>query len=185
MSKENPTMNSLHQLYPKHPKERGEWVELLFMATAARLGLKVSKPHGDSAHYDVIVGSGEYLYRVQVKSCSHLRTGTYHCLCYYHGPTETPYLASRRPVAKQYTKAQTDFVAAYIVPEDAWFIIPIADIRTKTMYLPSTSNPNRNRYGQYLEAWHLLGARCDVPTATSALASNGVGENQPRSGETR
>ena len=37
----------------KNCKERGEWAELCFMARAAELGLKVSKPYGDSASYDV------------------------------------------------------------------------------------------------------------------------------------
>jgi len=34
-------------------KERGEWAELRFMARAAERGLAVSRPHGDSASYDV------------------------------------------------------------------------------------------------------------------------------------
>ena len=34
-------------------KERGEWAELCFMARAAGHGLRVSKPYGDSASYDV------------------------------------------------------------------------------------------------------------------------------------
>lgn len=50
---------NFQNLYPSGQKERGEWTELLFMATAARLGLKVARPHGDSARYDVIVeGAG-------------------------------------------------------------------------------------------------------------------------------
>jgi hypothetical protein len=42
----------------KNFKQRGEWVEMLFMARAAREGLQVSKPYGDSASYDFIVESG-------------------------------------------------------------------------------------------------------------------------------
>ncbi|MFZ0292787.1 MAG: hypothetical protein WAL52_04235 [Candidatus Sulfotelmatobacter sp.] len=34
-------------------KERGEWVELQFMARAVGGGFKVSKPWGDSSAYDV------------------------------------------------------------------------------------------------------------------------------------
>jgi hypothetical protein len=36
-------------------KERGEWVELCFMAKAAGMGMLVSKPLGDSCRYDVLV----------------------------------------------------------------------------------------------------------------------------------
>jgi PD-(D/E)XK nuclease superfamily protein len=49
-------------------KERGEWVELQFMARAVRKGFKVSKPWGDSSAYDVGIESGERILRVQVKS---------------------------------------------------------------------------------------------------------------------
>jgi hypothetical protein len=34
-------------------KELGEWAELCFMARASDRGLNVSRPHGDSASYDV------------------------------------------------------------------------------------------------------------------------------------
>jgi hypothetical protein len=34
-------------------KQRGEWVELQFMARAARLRFAVSKPWGDTLPYDV------------------------------------------------------------------------------------------------------------------------------------
>ena len=46
-------------------KERGEWVELQFMARAVRNGFKVSKPWGDSSAYDVGIESGERILRVQ------------------------------------------------------------------------------------------------------------------------
>jgi hypothetical protein len=41
----------------RHPKRRGEWVELQFMARAHAHGLVVSKPWGDSARYDFVVES--------------------------------------------------------------------------------------------------------------------------------
>lgn len=40
-------------------KERGEWVELCFMAKAAGMGMLVSKPLGDSCRYDVLVEAGD------------------------------------------------------------------------------------------------------------------------------
>jgi hypothetical protein len=36
----------------KHPKQRGEWAELRFMARAAEHGLCITKPWGEMAHYD-------------------------------------------------------------------------------------------------------------------------------------
>src|SRR5438552_12970322 len=55
-------------MIPRHPKRRGEWVELQFMARAAAHGLTVSKPWGDSARYDFIVEQRGRFRRVQVKS---------------------------------------------------------------------------------------------------------------------
>ena len=135
---------------PKEQKARGEWVELLFMAVAARFGLKVSKPHGE-ARYDVITESSRGLCRVQVKSTMFARRGCYECLCFWSR-------ASGKRVAKQYLPSQIDFVAAYVVPEDSWFIIPASEIKSKTLFLPPKKRAGRGRYGKYLEAWHLLGA---------------------------
>ena len=56
-------------------KERGEWVELLFMAAAASHGYHVLKPWGDSLEYDVAVEHAGGMLRVQVKSSS-ARNGT-------------------------------------------------------------------------------------------------------------
>lgn len=46
-------------------KERGEWAELCFMARAAERGFSVSRPHGDSAAYDVGVEDAGRFLRVQ------------------------------------------------------------------------------------------------------------------------
>jgi len=39
----------------RHAKARGEWAELGFMTRAAELGLRVTKPWGDNAPYDLAV----------------------------------------------------------------------------------------------------------------------------------
>src|SRR5260370_38120425 len=48
-------------------KQRGEWVELLFMTRAAKRGYVVSKPWGDSSRYDVGIEQDGRIKRVQVK----------------------------------------------------------------------------------------------------------------------
>jgi hypothetical protein len=52
----------------KHPKLRGEWAELRFMARAAEQGFQVSKPWGETARYDFVVEAAGRFVRVQVKS---------------------------------------------------------------------------------------------------------------------
>ncbi len=125
-------------------KQRGEWVELLFMTRAAALGLNVSTPYGDSARYDVSVEANGSFLRVQVKSTD------------YKGPLGYSCSFLRCPRTSRYTADELDFFAAYIIPMDVWYIIPV-DVAlrvTGTLLL----NPSRRgqRYQSYMEAWHLL-----------------------------
>ena len=51
----------------RHPKARGEWAELRFMTRASELGLRVTKPWGDNAPYDLAIEANGRFLRVQVK----------------------------------------------------------------------------------------------------------------------
>jgi hypothetical protein len=134
-------------------KERGEWVELVFMAMAVRLGFKVSKPWGDSSAYDVGIECGERILRVQVKSTD--------CR------TQYGYLCQFKPNAhsKPYTLKQVDFFAAYVVPEDVWYLIPAAVLlggkrkKSAVTLLPANPrHPERYKCEGFREAWELLRA---------------------------
>jgi hypothetical protein len=46
-------------------KQRGEWVELRFMATAAERGFFILKPWGEIRPYDVGIEYGQNFLRVQ------------------------------------------------------------------------------------------------------------------------
>lgn len=132
-------------------KERGEWVEVRFMAKAMELGFKVSKPWGDTTPYDVGVEHGRNFLRVQVKSTTY-RTGT-------------GYLCQFKPnyhKKQDYTVDQIDLFAAYIIPVDAWYLIPSAlllgPIRKQAVMLFPMAPLKKDRYQfeAYKEAWHLL-----------------------------
>ncbi len=132
-------------------KERGEWVELTFMARAIRKRFRVSKPWGDSSPYDVGVEHGAEFLRVQVKSTSLRLSNGY--LCGFRG--------NPRKSKTQYTTRKVDFFAAYIVPENVWYIIPAAVVlKTRSLSLMLCPvRPHRRgsfRYERYREAWPLL-----------------------------
>jgi hypothetical protein len=59
--------------------------------------------------------------------------------------------------AVPYTLAEIDFFAAYVIPEDSWFIFPLTHILGATSV---TLSPKRRRKfhinNPYREAWHLL-----------------------------
>jgi len=122
-------------------KLQGELVELRFLIRAAKLGLCVAKPWGDSAPYDFLVESGGAIFRVQVKSTRfrHARTKAFVCVTRRQG--------------KPYSSKEVDFIAAYVVPDDAWYIIPISAARREVSLNPRF---RRNKYRRYREAWDLL-----------------------------
>ncbi len=139
-------------------KRRGEISELAFALAAARHGFGISKPFGDSERYDIILDpshvpansdahSRPRLVRVQVKSSTLLQNGLYHINAHrrIHGR------------AVPYKLSEIDFIAAYIIPEDSWFILPLPHVLGQTSLL---FRPKKSRlpslYNGYREAWNLL-----------------------------
>jgi len=122
-------------------KRRGEWAEMVFMTRATELGLPANKPWGESRSYDFVVGWPGRFVAVQVKStifalekgwCCKLRSGN-----------------------KPYPRGSFDFLAAYIVFEDAWYIIPEEEVQGMENIALHTGSSRAN-YEKYREAWHLL-----------------------------
>ena len=132
-------------------KERGEWVELLFMAAAALHGFHVLKPWGECLEYDVGIEHRGALMRVQVKSTT-VRNGTGY-LCQFR----RNYL-----VAEPYSVDHLDLFACYVVPEQVWYLIPAAVLLIPTVKKAVTLCPvsaihqDRYKYEHYRETWGLL-----------------------------
>ncbi|HXE91205.1 MAG TPA: group I intron-associated PD-(D/E)XK endonuclease [Terriglobales bacterium] len=129
------------------PKMVGEWVELEFMARAARHGLTISKPYGDSAPFDFVVGRRTPLHRVQVRGTSiYTNARSYICRVTRGNP----------PV--RYRRFDFDFLAVFAIPQEQWYIIPMAAIpRTRNaISLYPHIRHSRGRLEKYRDAWHLL-----------------------------
>jgi len=128
-------------------KQRGELAEMGFMFKAAGLGFGVAKPCGDSERYDYILDSGEQLWRVQVKSTYVARAHSYHVNA----------CGNAAGKKKSYTAEQIDILVAYIVAEDAWYVIPVGAFapRRHLQLYPSGSKTG-GRYEEYREAWDLM-----------------------------
>jgi len=124
-------------------KERGEIAETAFLWKAVSMGFGVAKPWGERGRYDFIVDTQERLWRVQVKSAHRASTeGGY--TIHAHGND------GRRP----YTKDEIDVLVAYVVPENAWYVVPIEAFQGFTsMKLFPSSKRRRSRYERYREAW--------------------------------
>lgn len=133
----------------------GEWVELRFMTRATEEGLYVLKPWGDK-RYDFAVDYEGAFRRVQVKSTR------------FMPKTCHSYICNTRPghPAKFYTVDQIDFVAAYIIPLDIWYILPakVVVLQKKVALTPSSKG---HKYEPYMEAWNLLRGERSKRTAAS------------------
>jgi len=126
----------------KHPKARGEWAEMRFMARAAEHGLTVSKPWGESKHYDFAVEYEQCFVRVQVKSTMSRRKSNYGC--------------TLRGGIAYYTRDDFDFLAAYIIPRDLWYIVPAAVAITGRQRLYLSPDYPKSIYEPYRENWDQL-----------------------------
>jgi hypothetical protein len=127
-------------------KLRGEWAEMCFMVRATELGLPISKPWGEMQSYDFVVGRTRHFVSVQVKSTiAELGTG---------------YVCTVRGGHQCYPPGSFDFLAAYVVLENAWYIIPEREIQGQECVTLYPKSP-KTKHEKYREAWSLLCADPD------------------------
>jgi PD-(D/E)XK nuclease superfamily protein len=144
------TDKSVRPTQDLNSKQRGELAEMMFMVKAAQKGFATAKPYGDSRRYDFILDVGQRLWRVQVKSSSAKQYGSYLVNLQRNANGEVvPYDAS-----------EIDFVVAYVMPCDAWFVIPVEAIYGRqSAKLCLHGNARSGRLGKYWEAWGLMTMR--------------------------
>ncbi len=169
---------------------KGEIAEALFVAKVLSLGMNVSKPFGQNCRYDFMVEVMGRATRVQVKSTwqkqvSHLafhvsrgpsrgRSGFRLRAPARHSARSRPQSASNYVVraggtttrgARRYRDSEVDYIAAYVGPEDEWYVIPVGKIPSAfTIVLPG-------RYARYREAWELLCPKSIVLSEIKACAA--------------
>jgi len=93
------------------------------------------------SRYDFAVEYRGHFVRVQVKSTMFLDRGGY--------------VVTVRGWRGKYTGDPFDFVAAYLIPLDLWYILPVESFKmhgTVGLY----PKLKKSKYGRYKEAWDLL-----------------------------
>jgi hypothetical protein len=141
-------------------KQRGEWIELLFMTLAVKRGYVVLKPWGDSARYDVGIELAGRFMRIQVKGTDCRRWGGYTCIL----------SGGRR---RDYTTKQIDYFAIYVLEEDVWYIFPAKRLAGQKSVMLSPRRA-KNPHARYKEAWDLLDPRKHVAVRGAEIAANKV-----------
>jgi hypothetical protein len=149
-------------------KQRGEWVELLFMTRAAKRGYIVSKPWGDSARYDVGIEQDGRFKRVQMKGTDCRKCGGYVCLLF----------GGRK---QAYTTKQIDYFAIYLLEEDVWYIFPAKRLAGQGSVTLSPRHA-RSAYGRYKEAWELLDSRTSASIPVTKPAADTIARKRKRPG---
>src|ERR1700722_14813797 len=128
-------------------KRTGERSEAAFLARALGLQFSIAKPWGDSERYDFIIDNGSRLWRIQTKCTEGLRADAYE--------TRATYDINGKHIP--YTRADTDFLAAHVVPLAVWYIIPVEGCTPPPlppMYPPRQAK--KMRLENYRNAWFLL-----------------------------
>jgi len=136
-------------------KAIGEAAEAAFLAKATSLGFGVAKTWGDSERYDFILDSGEKLWRIQVKS-SRLSDGS-------------RYIVKTKGNTSRYTAKEIDFIVAYIVPENLWYVIPISVAASRGQMYVSPGGTRHFRHEKYREAWCQMACPRDEISPTRLL----------------
>jgi hypothetical protein len=125
------------------PRKRlGEAVEAAFLAKATMLGFPVLKPWGDSRPYDFAVESGRRLLQVQVK-----------CATSHRG---TRYDARAASSGKLYTLDDIDFLAAYVIKKDLWYVVPADAFVPRATVHFNYGPQSQGMFERYRETWCLL-----------------------------
>jgi len=123
-------------------KRKGGSAELVFVFKAISLGFGVATPWGDNERYDFILNYRTLRWRVQVKSTERFeRTG---------------YRVKGGGSTADYRLDEIDFLAAYVVPEEVWYVVPVsAVVRHKSLrFFPYSGS--KGRLEKYRDAWRLF-----------------------------
>lgn len=114
---------------PLNLKVKGDIAELEFAILCMELGYIVSKPLTQISKYDFVLDVNGRLFKIQVKSTSSKFPANGKSYAY------NAVTCSGRSVKRFYSNKQVDYVAIHVVPLDTWYLIPIDEIKTKTIKL--------------------------------------------------
>lgn len=103
-------------------QQKGIITELLIATKFTEMGYIISLPLGNAARYDLIIDTGNKIYKVQCKTAKLKENGSYVVSTCNKVSTTT------KRVVKHYTTDQIDFLASII--ENNLIVIPVSEIET-------------------------------------------------------
>jgi PD-(D/E)XK endonuclease len=143
----------------RHPKidtkRLGEVAELAFLLKATSLHLTPARPFGDRRPYDFLLECGERVLRIQVKCVSVPRPNNPNSFA-------VNVVQHKHGGRAAYTSDDIDFLVAYVLPHDTFYVIPVDVLNQRKMIVVYPIGKKRSDGGlfeNYREAWHLLTPR--------------------------
>ena len=152
-----------------NPNHKGNVAELAIATEAARLGLSVLKPLTEHERYDLVLGIGGRLFRVQCKWGA--RRGSVievRLRSSYHSPT-------RGYVVTTYEESEVDLIAIYCGELDRSYLLPI-DLVARCNMVHLRLEPTKNNQRAALN-W---AADYEFPGAVAQLAERSDGIRKVR-----
>jgi len=140
----------------RNTKHAGELAELLFEYRATEIGMTVCRPHGDNARYDFAVDNGARFWKVQVKYCGAPPRGRHY---------NVNVCRHSQQGAQAYLPSEIDLLAAWVVPENRWYIFPVAVLGGRLNLKVEINEKEGGRFWNYVEAWDLLRAPEPAPVS--------------------
>ena len=129
-------------------KRQGTSYEALFVSEALKRGLDAHEPVGDYLPHDTLVtGHSGQMYRVQVKGTTSQPKGA----------THYKVLCAKGNVKKiKLNKEHCDIFACYVAPARTWYLIPVENIDSVSVYLSPKNEYSNAMYEMWKEAWNVF-----------------------------
>lgn len=131
-----------------HPKELGELAEQALCAYLSRIRIPSARFHGEFLPFDVVTVTAKYkLLKVQVKCTTCQRKSVYSLRLQRTG--------------KLYQPGDFDFLAVFVLPEEAWYVIPARALgqRRTNLYFDPGGIVRRKRkvsFERFRDQWDYL-----------------------------
>jgi hypothetical protein len=127
--------------------EQGIFAEFAFATKCLKHNIEIAKPLIDVHGYDYLINVNDNWLKIQVKSTSKPDTR-------YNKETSFKIQCRKGATSTAYNENDFHFCAAYIIPFDLFYIIPISELNKTTIRINTESE--KCKFNKYKDNFRLL-----------------------------